>query len=118
MASIFALADCNDMVDVEHLEAALAIWEFSSRSLKFMFGGDSDPAADKLMVALKAAGERGLTKREITNGVFHKNKDTETIDSLLTKLLAYRLISQAPVTTKGPGRPAHRYLANRWGAVS
>jgi hypothetical protein len=118
MASIFALADRKDRVDVEHLEAALAIWHHSSRSLKFMFGGDGDPAADKLIAALKVAGDAGLTKREITNDVFNRNKDTETLDALLTKLLAYRLISQVPVVVKGPGRPAHRYRLNRWGAGS
>lgn len=114
MAAIFALADRKTMIDVQHIEAALAIWEHSSRSLRFMFPDDADPAADKLMAALRSAGDPGLSKREITNDVFRKNKDADELDKLLNKLLAYRLISQFTPIQKGRGRAGHRYRMNRW----
>jgi hypothetical protein len=116
MAAIFALADQRALIDVEHLEAALAIWNHSGRSLRFMFPDDSDPAADKLMAALRNAGDGGLTKREITNDVFNKHRSAEELDELLGKLLAYRLITQT--TVKGKGRPSQRYSVNRWGVAS
>ena len=112
LASIFAVMDRSEWVQIEHLNAALAIWEHSARSLRFIFKADADPNAEKLLEALKAAPE-GLTKSEITRDVFRKNLDAESINGLLTKLLAYRLILATDPTSKG-GRPATRYLTNRW----
>jgi hypothetical protein len=118
MAAIFALADRQALIDVVHLEAAMAIWTHSGKSLRFMFPNDSDPIADKLMDALKKAGTVGLSKKEISHDVFHRNKDAAALDELLGKLLAYRLITQSPDGPKKRGRPSVRYRLNRWDGAS
>jgi hypothetical protein len=91
MASLFALADKASVVQLAHLEAAVAIWEHSARSLRFMFQSDVDPRAEKLLAQLRAVPE-GLTKTQIIHEVFSRNLDTSIINDLLTRLLAYRQI--------------------------
>jgi hypothetical protein len=113
MAGIYAMADRSGRVRREHLDAAVAVWDHSARSLRFLFGADADPLAEKLLAALRAGPDEGLTKRQIANDVFSKHKDSETIDALLAKLLAYRLILAGEPISKG-GRPAVRYRLNRW----
>jgi hypothetical protein len=119
MASIFALADLAEPVHGEvllvrrcHIEAALAIWDHSERSLRWIFPADVDPKAEKLLAALKANLE-GLTKRQIQHDVFKRNVDGQTLAELLRRLLAHRQIVRTEAASKG-GRPAPRYRLNPW----
>jgi hypothetical protein len=118
IASGFALADLTEAVEGGvlllrrcHIEAALAIWEHSERSLRFIFEADVDPNAEKLLKALKAVPE-GLTKRKILHEVFGRNKEAETVNALLKKLLAYRYIELTEPISTG-GRPAPHYRLPR-----
>jgi hypothetical protein len=119
VASIFALADLTEPVPGEvllvrrwHIEAALAIWDHSERSLRWIFPADVDPKAEKLLAALKANPE-GLTKRQILHDVFKRNIDGQTLDELLRRLLAHRQIVRTEAASTG-GRPAPRYRLNPW----
>jgi hypothetical protein len=119
LASIFALADLTepthgDMLLVRrwHIEAALAIWEHSERSLRWIFPADVDPKAEKLLAGLKANPE-GLTKTQIQRDVFNKHIDSSPLAELLRRLLAHRQIVRTEPTSKG-GRPAPRYRLNPW----
>jgi Protein of unknown function (DUF3987) len=114
LASLFALADRSRVVQLAHLEAALAIWEHSARSLRFVFQSDVDPRAEKLLAALKEAMPDGLTKKQIIHEVFSRNLETSTINDLLTRLLAYRQVLKTGPMTKGRGRPAARFAINQW----
>jgi hypothetical protein len=120
IASIFALMDLESerdvrriAVDVPHIKAALAIWDHAVRSLRHIFHADADPAADKLVAALKDAPD-GLNRRQIIDEVFKKNKSAESVTELLGKLLAYRTIVSLKPESKGRGRPATRYRINDW----
>jgi hypothetical protein len=113
LASQFALLDKSRVVEVRHLEAALAIWDHSARSLRFIFKADVDKNAEKVLAALKAAPE-GLTKNQIMEGVFKKNLTAAALDELLTRLLAYRLVIQRDPPKGVRGRPSLRYHWNPW----
>src|SRR5207249_8171548 len=64
-SGIYALLDCSDKIRVEHLRAALALWDCCERSARWIFGaGTGNKNADRILAALKAAGERGLTKSQ------------------------------------------------------
>jgi len=112
LAAIFALADRKRTIEMVHLDAALAIWEHSARSLRWIFGCDVDPRAEKLLAALKENKE-GLTKRQIIHEVFKKNVDVDTIDALLRRLLAHQSVERVEDGKTG-GRPAARYRRKRW----
>lgn len=61
MAVIFAVADCSDVIELEHLEAAWALWDYSAQTLEYVFGtliGDRD--AD-LVFRLLAEHRAGLS---------------------------------------------------------
>ena len=52
---------------MQHLNAALALWDYCERSAAWVFEmGTGNKNADKILSALKAAGQKGLTKWEIT----------------------------------------------------
>jgi hypothetical protein len=120
MASIFALMDLEEesdvdgiAIDIPHITAALAIWDHSVRSLRYLFHGDSDPEADKLLLALKDTKE-GLTRSQISSEVFGRNRQIESINGLLTRLLVHRSIVRIEPKSNGRGRPAVRYKINGW----
>lgn len=54
LACIYALMDKSEVVRVEHLEAALAVWEYSEKCARFIFGDTwGDPIIDRIVAALK-----------------------------------------------------------------
>src|SRR5262249_46211336 len=69
LSMLYALLDRSAMIEVEHLVAALALWDYAERSIGYVFGdslGDRD--LDKLMAALMTATE-GLTREKIRSEV-------------------------------------------------
>jgi hypothetical protein len=53
LACIYALLDGFDIVGIEHLAAALALWDYSEKSATAIFGEMSgDPTADRILAAL------------------------------------------------------------------
>ena len=113
LAVIYAVLDLADKVEIEHLEAALAVWDYSERSCRRVFGKSlGDPTADTLLTALKRAGKRGLTKTDITN-LFDRNKNSDEIRRALSLLVTHRLVysSRGPSGPSG-GRPPERWYAS------
>ena len=113
LAVIYAVLDLADKVEIEHLEAALAVWDYSERSCRRLFGKSlGDPTADTLLTALKRAGKRGLTKTDITN-LFDRNKNSDEIRRALSLLVTHRLVyrSSGPSGPSG-GRPPERWYAS------
>jgi hypothetical protein len=85
-AALFALADRSVLIRECHLDASLAIWEHSVRTLRFIFPEDVDPLAEKLLAALDVNPE-GLTKREIL-AVFNNHLKAQALDPLLERLFS------------------------------
>jgi hypothetical protein len=109
LALLYALLDWSATIRVEHLRAALAVWEYCERSALHIFGDSTgDKALDALLRALRGA-PGGLTRTEISEQVFHRNKAAFKISQLLAKLLEHDLAHQE--TTETGGRPAERWHA-------
>lgn len=50
LSCIYALLDCSFVIEVPHLRAALAVWEYAENSAAFLFGRVlGDPIADELL---------------------------------------------------------------------
>ncbi len=97
LAAVYALLDLSNIVRLEHLRAAYAIWRYSEASLGFVFGGPSgclmtDPYAVKIYEALNKAQD-GLTRTQISRDVLRGNGAKEEITAALyfleTKKLSY-----------------------------
>jgi hypothetical protein len=102
LALIYALADEEQAIDREHLEAALALWEYSARCAAFIFGdalGNAD--ADRTLEALRAAGPDGLSQSEIRSDVFQNHITAARLKLALDFLLWHRLIERRVVPTAG-----------------
>src|SRR5262249_23484039 len=61
LSVVYALLDKSVVVRVEHLQAALAVWEYCERSAVLIFGKRlGDPTADRVLEALRNAGTSGM----------------------------------------------------------
>ena len=62
------LLDCSATIRAEHLLAAIALWDYCERSVLYVFGDAmGDPLADDLARLIRQAGERGITKTDISS---------------------------------------------------
>ena len=74
-------------MEVAHLRAALALWAYFDRSAGWVFeSGTGSKNADRILAALKVAGEKGLTKWQITLEVFNRHATKFEIDEALRLL--------------------------------
>lgn len=86
LAALYALADNRLNVRLADLEAAMALWDYSCRSVARVFGNSTGCAdADRILQAL-AAEPKGLTRTDIMVSVFKRNLTKERIVAALTLL--------------------------------
>jgi hypothetical protein len=108
LSMAYALLDQSIDIRSEHLQAALAVWEFCENSIRCIFGDAvGDPVADAILRALRENVD-GLTRTEISN-VFDRHRQAEEIDAALGFL---RQLGRARCETgQTEGRPAERWFA-------
>jgi hypothetical protein len=107
LACIYAVIDRQMSIGVDHLKAALEIWAYCVRSIDFIFGERlGDPDAEKLLAAIEAAGETGLSQSRIQREVFRTNKDSGELAFLLRRMIRSGLIRRESKRVTGAGRPA------------
>jgi hypothetical protein len=106
LSLIYALLDCSAVIQIEHLRAALAVWNYCAASAQFIWGDAiGDPTADQTLHALRA-GADGLTRWDITN-YFGRNKPASELDRAIG-VLAERGLIRAEKEETG-GRASTRY---------
>ena len=102
-ACIYALLEKSEFIKIEHLRAALALWDYSEKSATLIFGELSgDPAVDKAKAALQANGT--LTMTEL-HGLFGRNAPKAEIERVASLLLKQK-IATIETANDGQGRPA------------
>jgi hypothetical protein len=103
LAFIYSLLDKSELVRVEHLRAALALWDYSEKSALAVFGElTGDPAVDKAKEALQANGTLTITE---LHGLFGRNLPKAEIERVVSVLLNQR-IATIETVSDGNGRPA------------
>jgi hypothetical protein len=106
LALIYALLDLSRQIDKQHLEAALAVWEFCENSARFIFGASlGDRIADRILDELRCSGTKGLARNAIREQVFKRNVSSARIDEGLALLLRLNLVIQQELRGSA-GRPA------------
>jgi hypothetical protein len=113
LATLYALMDRRMEIDGAHLEAALAVWEYSEASAVRIFGDSlGDPVADDILTALRQAGPTGMTRTSIRD-LFGRNQGSDRIGMALAKLASKGLAIME--NRKTGGRPVETWFATRKG---
>jgi uncharacterized protein DUF3987 len=108
LALIYALLDQADEIGLEHLEAALALWEYAAASARWVFGDSlGDPLADEIYRALLEEPD-GLTRSQLRD-LFSRNRRSKDIGQALDRLAATGRIHAERQQQRG--RPAELWRA-------
>jgi hypothetical protein len=106
LSMVYALMDQSKTIRVEHLQAALALWQYAEDSARSIFGDSTgNPLADKILAMLR---EGPATKKEIW-AKLNRHGSADTLESALALLRRMGLARCEEVKTKG--RPAQRWYA-------
>lgn len=109
LAMIYALLDSSSVIRGDHLESALALWDYCEASASYIFGSAlGDPTADAILKALHASPE-GLSRTAIRD-LFGKHKSAADIDRALILLREHSLVLD-PIKEKTDGRPVEVWRA-------
>ena len=108
LALIYALADGQRQIGVQHLTAALALQDYAARSAGWaLTGATGQPLAEQIHTAL-TANPAGLTRSQISDTLKH-NQPAGQLD---TALRALQTAGRATVTQIATGgRPAQLWTA-------
>jgi hypothetical protein len=110
IATVYAILDLSEDVNVAHLLAALAVWQYCEQSAYQIFGDRTgDRLADELLEVLKDAGEEGMTRNEIYDH-FGRNERSVRLGAVLRDLARQGLARMEKEKTDGPGRPTERWF--------
>ncbi|MSQ48635.1 MAG: DUF3987 domain-containing protein [Deltaproteobacteria bacterium] len=110
LACLYALLDHSTVIKVPHLEAALALWDYSEDSARSIFSDRlGDPASERLLQALRSTPE-GLSDKEINDQVFARNKPAGELARIKKLLLSLGLVRSETKQDTG-GRPETVWMA-------
>lgn len=108
LALIYALTDAQRTITTEHLQAALALWDYAARSATWTLqDATGDPLAEQIHTALRAE-PGGLTRSQISDALQH-NRPAEQIQRALDALTLAGRATRAQIPTAG--RPAELWTA-------
>lgn len=106
LSMIYALTDAAAEVGVEHLEAAIALWDHSVCCVRHIWGsGSGDVIADRIFEEL-AFGP--LTMTQLYSEVFGRNTSGPVLERAVRLLESRGMVVRERVDRGGPGRPALR----------
>ncbi len=110
LALIYALLDKSRFIRPEHLEAALAVWEYADASVTSIFGElTGDAVADRIITMLRSEGR--MTRNDLMDA-FGRNVPSARIGHALDLLHQSNQIRAWRVSSDtGKGRPRTYYEA-------
>jgi hypothetical protein len=109
LALLYALIDRKHEIDLAHLRAGLALWEFAEASAVRIFSDAlGDPVADDIYRALRHAGADGMSRTAIRD-LFGRHQSTSRIGAALA-LLA-KMGRAKCKTIRTDGRPLETWYA-------
>jgi hypothetical protein len=110
LAMLYALMDKTPAIDVKHLEAALAMWDYCKRSAEHIFHGfEADPVSDKIMKKVTADSEVDWTE---LYSLFSNNVSKQSLDTAVNDLIRKGKVFLRTLHTGDRGRPKRMLRAN------
>ena len=114
LSLLYAVLDGATEIRREHLDAALAVWDYCEASARYVFGDAlGDPTADAIVKALRAAPE-GMTRKDLRD-LFNRHKQEGEITRACL-LLHQRGLARFEKVETG-GRPAEKWFATSGAGV-
>jgi hypothetical protein len=106
LSIIYALLDCSQVIRLEHLGAALGLWEYCEASAAYIFRDFfGDPLADELIAYIRQRGE--VTGTELYNQ--YRWKAAGRLNLILNSLEAAGIITCETISPGSRGRPKRIY---------
>jgi len=100
LASLYALLDGSNVIQLAHLEAAPGLWRYAADSAAFIFGASlGDPTCDSIVELLRGKPE-GATRTDISEH-FDRNKTKAQLDTALDSLQSKGMIRRSKRDTAG-----------------
>lgn len=110
LALLYTLLDATNTIRPEHLQAALALWDYAARSAGWAINQSTgDPLAEQIHAALTRSPD-GLTRTQLRD-LLHRNLPAERVEQALHTLIATGRATRHQNPTAG--RPAEIWTATR-----
>jgi hypothetical protein len=101
LAHLYALLDRKSTIGRQHLEAALAVWDYSRQSVEYVFGSSvGDPLADKILGELHRAKPKPVSRSDIRDLIGGRTPAIQ-VDRALQLLARYQLAHKTSEQTGG-----------------
>ncbi len=112
LSMLYALLAGQEYIAPDHLQAALALWDYAEASAQLIFGGDADPLPGLILAKLREAPD-GMSRTELHNA-FNRNLPAGQLLAALARLRDRGdvIAEKSPSTAHG-GRPAERWKCLR-----
>jgi len=109
VATLYAALDRSEVVNVDHLLAGLAVWDYAEASARYLFGDlRGDPLSDEILALVRM--KEGVTRGEIVDH-FSRHVPATKLGAAIGDLLEAGLIREEKERGGGPGRPPTRYYS-------
>jgi hypothetical protein len=103
LALIYSLMDGGEVIALDHLQAAEALWHYCRDSAKWAFmEGRFSKEAHKLFAGLDIAGSKGLTRSQIISSVFTNNIASTALDGALREIANFVQVETNQATGGAP----------------
>ena len=108
IAMIYSLLDGSNLIEVCHLEAALAVWKYCEDSARLIFGDRENNSILQRIVDFLKTGPK--TRTEIHN-LFNKHIKARDLDASLNELIRSRRISIDKIETGGAPKTIFKLIS-------
>lgn len=113
LTMLFTVLDNSRLMESRHLKAAIAFWHFCERSAMWAFGEKTgNKAADKIYWALQRE-PKGMTRTEISMGVFNNHASKTTMDIAFSTLVDANLVTLKSERGVRGTKPTERWFTVR-----
>ncbi len=110
LSAIYAALDQSAVIRVEHLWAALSLWDYCFASARYIFGdATGDPNADRIRDSLNAAGANGMNKTDL-HAIFKRHISGDALDRAVKQLESMGIARRE--TMRSEGRSMEMWFAN------
>jgi hypothetical protein len=110
LGCMYAVLDCSSVVQLAHLKAALALWQYCEDSARYIFGDAvGDRLSDEILAALRECAEVGMTRTQLRD-LFKRNVDADRMVGALRCLAENGLAYSRKEASEG--RPIERWFAS------
>lgn len=116
LAMIYALLDDADQIDADHLDAALALWDYCEHSIRWLFSTPEQESkqenGNRLANYVLAGGRDGRSRIELIRDYGKGHKKAAEINAELAPLIHDGIIIEQQID-RGGSRPSRHYYHRR-----